>query len=50
VSEPGDFLFIPPDVAHEAINLSATESARAIVSRNDPAEEDRVEPYEGRSA
>lgn len=45
VSEPGDFLFIPPDVPHEAINLSMTEPARAIVARNDPAEEDRVEPY-----
>lgn len=46
VSEPGDFLFIPPGVPHEAINLSDTESARAIVARNDPAEEDRVAPYE----
>ena len=45
VSGPGEFLFIPPGVAHEAINLSATEPARAIVARNDPAEEDRVEPY-----
>lgn len=46
LSEPGDFLFIPPGVPHEAINLSATEPARAIVARNDPAEEDRVAPYE----
>ncbi|WP_127998414.1 cupin domain-containing protein [Piscinibacter defluvii] len=45
VSEAGDFLFIPADVPHEAINLSATEPARAIVARNDPAEQDRVEPY-----
>ena len=45
VSEAGDFLFIPPDTPHEAINLSATEPARAIVSRNDPAEQDRVVPY-----
>ncbi|MBX3603670.1 MAG: cupin domain-containing protein [Piscinibacter sp.] len=45
VSEAGDFLFIPPDVPHEAINLSATEPARAIVARNDPAEQDKVEPY-----
>ena len=45
VSEPGDFLFIPPGVPHEAINLSATDAARAIVARNDPAEEDRVLPY-----
>src|SRR5436190_784722 len=47
VSEAGDFLFIPPGVLHEAINLSATEPARAIVSRNDPAEQDNVVPYEG---
>ena len=47
VSEAGDFLFIPPDVPHEAINLSATEPARAIVARNDAAEQDKVEPYPG---
>jgi uncharacterized RmlC-like cupin family protein len=46
VSQAGDFLFVPPDVPHEAINLSATESARAIVARNDPAEQDKVELYE----
>ena len=46
VSEAGDFLFIPPDIPHEAINLSVTEPARAIVSRNDPAEQDNVVPYE----
>ena len=45
ISETGDFLFVPPDVPHEAINLSATEPARAIVARNDPAEHDKVEPY-----
>jgi uncharacterized RmlC-like cupin family protein len=45
VSEAGDFLFIPPDIPHEAINLSATEPARAIVARNDPAEQDKVDPY-----
>jgi uncharacterized RmlC-like cupin family protein len=45
VSEAGDFLFIPPDVPHEAINLSATEPARAIVARNDPCEQDNVVPY-----
>ena len=46
VSEPGDFLFVPPGVPHEAINLSDTEAARAIVARNDAAEQDKVEPYE----
>jgi uncharacterized RmlC-like cupin family protein len=45
ISEAGDFLFVPPGVPHEAINLSATESARAVVARNDPAEQDKVEPY-----
>jgi uncharacterized RmlC-like cupin family protein len=46
VSEAGDFLFVPPGVPHEAINLSATEPARAVVARNDPAEQDKVEPWE----
>ena len=45
VSEPGDFLFVPPGVPHEAINLSASEPARAVVARNDAAEQDHVEPY-----
>jgi uncharacterized RmlC-like cupin family protein len=45
ISEAGDFLFIPPDVPHVAINLSSSVAARAIVSRNDPAEQDRVLPY-----
>jgi len=47
ISEPGDFLFVPPGVPHEAINLSETEPARAVVARNDPAEQDRVEPFNG---
>jgi uncharacterized RmlC-like cupin family protein len=45
VSEAGDFLFIPPGVPHVAVNLSQTESARAIVARNDPAEHDKVRPW-----
>lgn len=45
VSEAGDFLFVPPDVPHEAVNLSATEPARAVVARNDPAEQDKVLPF-----
>lgn len=45
ISEAGDFLFVPPGVPHEAINLSATEPARAVIARNDPAEQDKVEPY-----
>ena len=47
ISEAGDFLFVPPGVPHEAINLSATEPARAIVARNDAAEQDKIEPYRG---
>ncbi len=45
VSRPGEFLFVPPGVPHEAINLSATEAARAVVARNDPAEQDKVQPF-----
>lgn len=45
VSEAGEFLFIPPGVPHEAINLSETEPARAIVARNDAHEQERVMPY-----
>lgn len=45
VSRPGEFLFVPPGVPHEAINLNATEPARAVVARNDPAEQDKVQPF-----
>lgn len=45
VSRAGDFLFVPPGVPHEAVNLSSTEPARAVVARNHPAEQDLVEPY-----
>ncbi|MFN6994506.1 MAG: cupin domain-containing protein [Aquincola tertiaricarbonis] len=45
VSRAGDFLFIPPGVPHEAVNLSETEPARAVVARNDAAEQDKVAPY-----
>jgi len=45
VSKPGEFLFVPPGVPHGAINLSATEPARAVVARNDPAEQDKVQPF-----
>ena len=45
ISEAGEFLFIPPGVPHEAINLSTTEAARAVVARNHPAEQDQIQPY-----
>ncbi|HTT03962.1 MAG TPA: cupin domain-containing protein [Steroidobacteraceae bacterium] len=45
VSNAGEFLFVPPGVPHEAINLSTTQPARAVVARNDPAEQDKVVPF-----
>lgn len=45
VNQAGDFLFIPPGVPHEAVNLSASEPARALVARNDPADQDKVAPW-----
>jgi uncharacterized RmlC-like cupin family protein len=45
VSRAGEFLFAPPGIPHEAINLSATEPARAVVARNDPAEQEKVLPF-----
>jgi uncharacterized RmlC-like cupin family protein len=45
VSRAGEFLFIPAGVPHEAINLSATHPARAVIARNDAAEHDKVQPY-----
>lgn len=46
ISEPGDFLYVPPGVPHQAFNLSDTEPARALVARNDANEQERVMPYE----
>jgi uncharacterized RmlC-like cupin family protein len=43
VSEAGEFLFIGPGVPHQSVNLSATDAARAVIARNDPAEGDKVE-------
>lgn len=45
VSVAGDFLFIPPGVPHEAVNLSDDQPARAVVARNHPAEQDQVQPW-----
>ncbi len=46
VTQAGDFLFIPPGVPHQAVNLSGTEPAVAIIARNDAAEQERVVPYD----
>ena len=45
ITEKGDFLFIPPGVPHQPVNLSETEPALAIISRNIPSEEEPVVPY-----
>lgn len=48
ITEAGDFLFIPPNLPHQPVNLSATEAARAIVVRNDPNEQEHVILYDPR--
>ena len=45
VTQGGDFLFVPPGVPHQAVNLSETEPAVAIIARNDANEQERVVPY-----
>jgi uncharacterized RmlC-like cupin family protein len=50
VTEAGDFLFIPPGVPHQAVNLSDTEPAVALIARNDAADAERVVPYEPSSS
>lgn len=45
INVPGDFVFIPADLPHQAINLSDTEEARAIIARNDPNEQESVVPW-----
>ena len=45
VSHAGEFLFIPAGVPHDATNMSTTLPARAVVARNDAAEQDRVVAY-----
>ena len=41
-----DFLFIPPYVSHQPVNLSDTEPALAIVARNDANEQEHVFLYD----
>ncbi len=45
-NKAGDFIYIPSNVPHQPRNLSETESAIAIISRNDPYEQERVVPYD----
>jgi uncharacterized RmlC-like cupin family protein len=42
ITEAGDFLFIPPDLPHQPVNLSDTEPAIGLVARNDPNEQESV--------
>lgn len=46
ITEAGDFVFIPPNLPHQPVNLSNTEAAQAIVVRNDPDEQEHVILYE----
>ena len=49
INRKGDFVFIPPGVPHQPYNLSKTEPAMAIVSRNDPNEQENVVLYNPKS-
>ena len=46
INVEGDFVYIPPGVPHKPVNLSDSEPALAIVSRNDPNEHENVMPYD----
>jgi uncharacterized RmlC-like cupin family protein len=46
IHEAGDFIFIPADVPHQPVNLSATEPAQALVARDDPNEQESVVAYD----
>ncbi|NJL47020.1 MAG: cupin domain-containing protein [Leptolyngbyaceae cyanobacterium SM2_5_2] len=45
INKQGDFIFIPEGVPHQPVNLSSTEEAVALVSRNDPNEQESVQVY-----
>jgi uncharacterized RmlC-like cupin family protein len=45
INQQGDFIFIPEGVSHQPVNLSSTEAAIALVSRNDPNEQESVRVY-----
>ncbi|PZV20354.1 MAG: cupin [Snowella sp.] len=45
INQQGDFIFIPDGVPHQPVNLSSTEEAIALVSRNDPDEQESVQVY-----
>ncbi|HMZ08994.1 MAG TPA: cupin domain-containing protein [Anaerolineales bacterium] len=45
INEAGDFLYIPPNLPHQPINLSDTEQVIAVVARNDANEQESVVVY-----
>lgn len=45
INQAGDFLFIPPNVPHQPVNLSESEAVIAVVARNDPNEQESVVVY-----
>ena len=45
INQQGDFIFIPDGVPHQPVNLSSTEEAIVLVSRNDPNEQESVQVY-----
>lgn len=45
VNKPGDFVFIPAGLPHQAVNLSNESEAVAIVARNDANEQESVRIY-----
>jgi uncharacterized RmlC-like cupin family protein len=45
INEAGEFLFIPPNLPHQPVNLSDTEEVIAVVARNDPNEQESVVVY-----
>ncbi len=44
-NKEGDFVFVPAGLPHQSINVSDSETALAIVARNDPNEQESVEVY-----
>lgn len=45
INKKGDFVYIPANCPHQPRNLSKSSSARAVISRTDPNEQESVELY-----
>jgi uncharacterized RmlC-like cupin family protein len=46
VCEAGDFVFTPPGVPHQPLNLSTTEPVYVLTARNDPDEQEKIVFYD----